>query len=137
MKKILIMIISILLLTSCQSTHSEISIQQAYGEHKYQELYYVSLLNPSIPDTIEQQMEVNNKIIIDENTFQFQNTLLKDATYIEDEFNTEEEQLSFKKKYKVYDYGADAYYRIYMTSKDIYVGIYYNTQSLRYIIKVK
>lgn len=136
MKRLGIILSIMLLLVGCRQKQDELIIEEAYGNYQYEELYYVALQNPMVPDTIESQMEDNPSIIINENQFIFQDKIMENVEYIEDELNNEEKQLNFVKKYKVFENSGDTYYRVYITHKNTYVGVYYNTESLRYIIKV-
>lgn len=135
--KRIVLVFLVLFLFGCQSETKEIHLSDYYGQYQYQELYYVALSNLSIPDTIEKEMRQNPNIIILPDSFQFQKTLLNQVDYREDKLDLEEKQLNFLKKYSVYDYGLDAYYRIYLSQQHVYVGVYYNSTSLRYIIKLK
>lgn len=127
----------VLFLFGCQSDTEQIHLSDYYGQYQYQELYYVAISNLSIPDTIEKEMNKNPHIMILQDSFQFQKNLLKQVDYREDKLNLEEKQLIFLKKYIVCDYDLDAYYRIYLSKQHVYVGVYDNTVSLRYIIKLK
>lgn len=135
-RKILMMLICISLFSGCSSNENELTIANAFGQHQFKELYYVGLWNKSMPDTIEAEMIANPDITIEQDQFIFQNRNINNVEYVEDEFNKEEEQLYFNKKYKVLENGFDSYFRIYITYKNVYVGVYYNTVSMRYIVKI-
>lgn len=136
MKKRLLILLCILI-TGCQQISDILSIHNAYGNHQYNELYYVGVSSHLLPDTIEQQMNNNTNIIIEKDKFQFQDTIFNQVSYIEDKLNEEERQLDIIKKYKVCDNGKDTNYRVYISNHKIYVGSYYNGQSLVYIIELK
>ena len=137
LKKVLLLILCLSLFSGCHSNENELTVRDAFGHHYYKELYYVALLNKTMPDTLEAEMNAAPEVVIEEDMFIFQNYTLTNIEYVEDEFNDEEKQLYFKKKYKIIENGGDSYFRVYLTYKNVYVGVYYNTQSLRYIVKVK